>query len=63
MMFTQRPHPDDPDKCFYDLQMFTLPNDTDNKRTADVAKRGGQDQSDGYHDQNINMKDGRAYPW
>jgi hypothetical protein len=48
MMFTQRPHPEDPNKCFYDLQMFTLPNDKNNKRTKDVAKRGGQEQSDDY---------------
>ena len=62
MMFTQRPHPDDPNKCFYDLQMFTLPNDTDNKRTADVAKRGGQDQSDGYvRPEHQYVKDGEEH--
>ena len=38
MMFTQRPHPEDPNKCFYDLQMFSLPNDTDNKRTNQAKK-------------------------
>ena len=62
MMFTQRPHPEDPNKCFYDLQMFTLPNDTDNKRTADVAKRGGQDQSDGYvRPEHQYVKDGEEH--
>ena len=62
MMFTQRPHPDDPNKCFYDLQMFTLPNDTENKRTADVAKRGGQDQSDGYvRPEHQYVKDGEEH--
>ena len=33
MMFTQRPHAEDPNKCLYDLQMFSLPSDTNNKRT------------------------------
>ena len=62
MMFTQRPHPEDPNKCFYDLQMFTLPNDTENKRTADVAKRGGQDQSDGYvRPEHQYVKDGEEH--
>ena len=62
MMFTQRPHPEDPNKCFYDLQMFTLPNDTDNKRTADVAKRGGQDQTDGYvRPEHQYVKDGEEH--
>lgn len=37
MMFTQRPHPDDPNKCFYDLQMFSLAKDKNNKRTESAA--------------------------
>ena len=37
MMFTQRPHPEDPNKCFYDLQMFSLAKDKNNKRTETAA--------------------------
>ena len=38
MMFTQRPHPEDPNKCFYDLQMFSLPTDTNNKRVKQATE-------------------------
>ena len=38
MMFTQRPHPEDPNKCFYDLQMFSLPTDTNNKRVKQASE-------------------------
>ena len=62
MMFTQRPHPEDPNKCFYDLQMFTLPNDKNNKRTKDVSKRGGQEQSDEYvRPEHQYVKDGEEH--
>lgn len=40
MMFTQRPHPEDPNKCFYDLQMFSLPSDKDNKRVNQAQEVG-----------------------
>ena len=38
MMFTQRPHTEDPNKCLYDLQMFSLPTDTNNKRTKQATE-------------------------
>ena len=62
MMFTQRPHPEDPNKMFYDLQMFTLPNDTNNKRTKDAAKREGNEQMDTYiRPEHIYIKDGEEH--
>ena len=46
MMFTQRPHAKDPNKCLYDLQMFTLPTDTNNKRAkqAEEVKNSNADE-------------------
>ena len=45
MMFTQRPHAEDPNKCLYDLQMFSLPTDTNNKRTKQATEASEADAS------------------
>ena len=45
MMFTQRPHAEDPNKCLYDLQMFSLPTDTNNKRTKQATEASEADGS------------------
>jgi len=45
MMFTQRPHVDDPNKCYFDLQMFTLPSDTNNKRAKQAKEVADSNES------------------